>query len=139
MQTLISIVENTVYNVNSKDELLFKEYVKGSNLKNLSHFLIFSTMCLYYTYLHLFEPLLILPKEVWHPFPLDPFNKKCLVLIQQLTYIIHTGSLNVADGITFISINVAIARFQVLADEFENVASNFELTKCIQKHQDIIW
>ena len=90
-------------------------------------------------YLIVFEPTFILPKEVWHPFLIDPFRKRCLVAIQQILCIIHCGIISCIDNIIVMLIQTATLKLKVLSDEFKRIATNFQLKKCIQKHQKILW
>lgn len=95
-------------------------------------------MFLLYIYLHLFDITLILPKEVWHPFHIDSCNKKKLVLIQQMIYIFETGALNVADGLLFMTMNLASVKLKILAHNFERVNDKEQLKKCVRQHQEIL-
>ena len=99
----------------------------------------YGTLAVGFTYLQLFKPTVILPKEVWHPFPIESSVKQYVVLIQQLMYIYHTGVLHVGDGVMFMSMHIATAKLEVLSHEFDQVVDENQLKNCIEKHQEIIW
>ena len=138
-QALISILENTVNNELSKEVILIKQYMNKSNLIDYIRWTAFNIMFFLYTYFHFFEPTLILPKEIWHPFSIHPFKKHCLVLLQQLAYIYHAGALNIVDSLVCMSMHVATAKLEILSGQFGETITNFDLKKCIRQHQDIIW
>lgn len=126
-------------NINSPEEILFKKYLRRSAPLAIFVYSIYGTLAVGFTYLQLFKPKVILPKEVWHPFVIKSTLKEYVVLIQQLLYIFHTGVIHVADGVMFMSMHIATSKLEVLSHEFEQVVDENQLRSCIGKHQEIIW
>ncbi|XP_033209503.1 uncharacterized protein LOC117168171 [Belonocnema kinseyi] len=82
---------------------------------------------------------MILPKEIWYPFPITPYYNKIVVLMQQFAYIFHSSVIQLADSIFFMMLHIARAKLEILNDELKQVVDENQLKKCIQDHQEIIW
>ena len=126
-------------NVNNLEKVILRKYVKNSLPMCCILYTVYSSLAIGFTYLQIFEPNLILPKEVWHPFSIEPIKKKYLVLIQQLLYVFHTIVLLIADGIAFMSMHLARAKLEILNEEFKQVDNENKLKICIRYHQEAIW
>ena len=92
-----------------------------------------------FVYLQIFEPNLILPKEIWYPFPVTPYCNKILVLVQQFLYITHTAVIHLADSILFMMLHFARAKLTLVNNKIKQVVDENQLKKCIQEHQEAIW
>lgn len=132
-------LDKIVRNVNSQDEKLFRKYIKDSIPLAFSVYTLYNIVAVGFTYMQLCKPTLILPKEIWYPLPLEPFKRKVFELTQQFIYIFHSGVLHVADGILFMSMHIARAKLTVLSDKFPLANNEFQLRRCIQLHQEVIW
>lgn len=136
---LLNYLDKAICNVNSPDEILFRKYIRDSIPLAVTVYSLYNIVAIGFTYMQLYKPTLILPKELWYPLTLDPFKRKTLQLIQQCIYIYHSCILHIADGILFMSFHIARAKLVILTDEFSRVINEIQLRRCIQSHQEVIW